>query len=308
MVGLFLQELAFDRFSLLIGPGNSLRDLRIAFVHCLLSGYLPAAYLYLMQATRQTITTLTPLLDKQSNAASALNPLSVRDRTALLAGLIGIFFTFLTTLLTASTPWDISTWTLESGWHRILGPWIGWWFGWISLGISRTSRQVAHLTTRIKKVNLLDLSPLDPFVKHGLLTALLIVGAVSIGSLFLFDPGSGMWLVVASVVGISLPLALLGLFMPVRGVYLQIHAAKQVETAWIREQIQQARDSLRDTSGQRPPGSLADLLAYQNFIEEVPEWPLQSLSIVQVFVYLLIPVLSWVGGLLIENVLGFFFG
>ena len=96
--------------------------------------------------------------------------------------------------------------------------------------------------------------------------------------------------------------------MPVRGVYLQIRAAKQIEMAWIGERIQQTRDSLKDASDQQPPGSLADLLAYQNFIEEIPEWPLQSLSIVQVFVYLLIPVLSWVGGLLIENILGFFFG
>jgi hypothetical protein len=53
---------------------------------------------------------------------------------------------------------------------------------------------------------------------------------------------------------------------------------------------------------------LADLFAYQQLIKDVPEWPIEGSARLQVVLYMAIPVVSWFGSLLIENLLGFVFG
>lgn len=150
-------------------------------------------------------------------------------------------------------------------------------------------------------MDLLDLSPLSPFVNQGLLTTLTIIGFVSIFSLFLLEPRQ--WPVVVIMVGFTIPLALLGLLLPVRGLHKRIHEAKQAELQWTRERISQSRELLHDTSPELSSGRMADMEAYLRLIEDVPEWPFQSSTLVRVAFYLLIPIASWFGGLLIEGVL-----
>jgi hypothetical protein len=231
----------------------------------------------------------------------------VKASSLLIFCSIGVLIAVIFSYLTAQSPWDLSAWTPEVGWHRVLGPFIGWWLGWFILAIWKTSSRTSRLATRIVSVDLLDLSPLSPFVKQGLLMALLTVGSVSICSLFLLDPEQRQWLVVASVIGVSLPLAMLGLWLPVRGVHRRIQQAKEVELAWTRERIRQSRALLHDGSADASPGQMVDLIAYLQFVEDVPEWPLQGLTIVRVTLYLLIPVASWLGSLLIESVLDYLF-
>lgn len=90
-----------------------------------------------------------------------------------------MLFTVGTPFLTAQSPWDPSTWSPEVWWHRVHGLFIGWWLGWFVLAVRDTSALTSRLAARIGSVDLLDLSPLSPFVKQGLLTALLTVSAVS---------------------------------------------------------------------------------------------------------------------------------
>ena len=100
--------------------------------------------------------------------------------------------------------------------------------------------------------------------------------------------------------------------MPVRGARERIREAKGVELAWTRDGIRESRTHLHnlfsDTSPDASDGQMADLTAYQRLIEDVPEWPFRISTLVQVLLYLLIPVASWIGGLLIENGLGYLFG
>ena len=70
----------------------------------------------------------------------------------------------------------------------------------------------------------------------------------------------------------------------------------------------QSKSLLYDLSAPESPGRMADLIAYLQLIEDVPEWPIQGSAVVQVALYLLIPVVSWLGSLLIENLLGFLLG
>jgi hypothetical protein len=225
-------------------------------------------------------------------------------RGLIISGLLGMLFTLFTPYLTTVVPpWDPSTWAPEVWWHRVLGLFIGWWSGWFSAAVWITSTRTSRLAAWVLKVDLLDVKQWAPFVRQGLLTALLIVGLVSILSLMLLDPTE--WPVIAAGVGLCLSLALLGFWLPVRGAHRRIRLVRDDELEWIRQQIHLARDRLQDAA---VSGEMGDLIAYHQLIEEAPDWPFQASSLVQVVLYLLIPVASWVGGLLIEGILSQLFG
>jgi hypothetical protein len=313
LLGLFLQELLLGRFNVIYGPLGSPRDFRLAIVHCLLAGYFPSACLYLLRSMRTTADELGSILgaDREAPAGDPMSHLGregpIGTRVLLLSGLAGVLFSGLMPLLTAETAaWGPSTWSPEVWWHRIVGLFIGWWLGWFVLAIRYSSMRVSRLAARIEMLDLLDLRPFAPFVKQGLLTSALAVGALSLVSLLLIEPGQ--WPVVVITVGLALPLAILGLLWPMRGVHQRIREAKEAELEWTRERIRRASAFVYKLSAPESPGQLADLYAYQQLIKDVPEWPIEGSALVQVTLYLAIPVVSWFSSQLIGDLLDFLFG
>ena len=312
LILLILQEVLLGRLSVVFGPMGSPRDLRLAIVHCLLAGYLPSACLYLWRGARNTVDELGSILRPDDDvpagdtATHMGEGIHVGTRGLLLAGLSGMLLAVLFPLLTAETAaWDPSTWYPEVWWHRLLGLFIGWWFVWFVLAIWYTSTQTSRLAARIHELDLLDLSPLSPFVKQGLLTSLLAVGAATLFSLFLLEPGQ--WPAVVIAVGLTLPLAIVGLLLPVRGAHRRIREVKEAELEWTRERIRRASAFVLKLSAPESPGQLADLYAYQQLMEDTPEWPIEGSAFLQMTLYLTIPIVSWFCSLLIENLLGFVF-
>jgi hypothetical protein len=309
---LFLQELLLGRLSVIFGLTASSRDLRLAIIHCLLAGYLPSACLYLWRGMRQTAAELESILkpdDDFPDGDSATHfgdRLPVSTKSLVLAGLLGALLGVLSPLLTAESAWDPSTWYPEVWWHRVLGLFISWWAGWFILTIWVTSKQTSRLAARIQRLDLLDLSPLYPFVKQGLLTSLLAVGTVSLFSLFLLEPGQGPVVVISA--GLTLPLAIAGLLLPVHGAHLRIREVKEAELEWTRERIRRASSFVYKLSAPESPGQLADLYAYLQVIDDVSEWPIESSALLQVTLYLAIPAVSWFGNLMIGKLLDFLFG
>jgi hypothetical protein len=308
LLGLFVQELLLGRFTASASALGSLRELRLAIIHCLLAGYIPSACLYLLRRMRATAGELGIILGAEKGSAAADlaahvgqgKPISTR--VLLLSGFSGMLLTVLTPFLTAQTaPWDPATWSAEVWWHRLLGLFIGWWIGWFVLAIRYTSTEVSGLATGIQRLDLLDLRPFAPFVKQGLLTSALVVGALSIASLFLIEPDQLP--IVLIVVAICLPLAVLGLLLPMRGVRQRIREIKAAELAWTGERIRRASAFVYRLSAPESPGQLADLYAYQQLIKDVPEWPIEGSALVQVTLYLLIPIASWFGSTLVEGLL-----
>jgi hypothetical protein len=131
--------------------------------------------------------------------------------------------------------------------------------------------------------------------------AMLTIGAVSIGSLYLVDPE--LWLGVVFMLGMCLPLALITSLLPVRGVHRRISEAKQSEIEWTRNRIQQYRSLMENSSSKVSPGQMADLTAYLELIEGVPVWPFQTSTIARLLLFLLIPVASWAGKQIIVTAL-----
>lgn len=303
LFGLLLHEYLLDNLTVIFEPG-SLRhhDFRIAVIHCLLAGYLPAVYFHGIRVTRNNINELEKVIEPVNVTTST----NIGKRSLIFWGLGGTMLAVFIPYLTAQSPWDPSTWNPEIWWHRGLGLFVGCWGGWAIFAGWHSSKRFSQLAVIINSVDLLDLSPLSPFVKQGLLTALSIIGFVSICILFLLEPGQ--WPAVVILVGLTIPLALLGLLLPVRGLHQLIREAKQAEIVWTRERIRQSRPLLHSMTPEKSSGKMGDLEAYLRLIEDVPEWPFQTSTIVRVVLYLMIPIASWFGGLLIGGMLEIIWG
>jgi hypothetical protein len=305
LLGLLLQGIVLDRFPVILGDIERLAEFRIAVVHCLLAAYLPSACLYLLRGARNTIDELGPILTPADDLPPLDAVADVGKRRLFVAGLMGVSLAMFLPLLTAfESPWDPATWTPEVLWHRMLGPFIGWWLAWFVLTVWHTSAQTSRLAARIGAIDLFDLSPLFPFTRQGLLTALLAVAGATIVSLFLLDPGQGPAVVIA--IAICLPVAALGLLLPVRGAHRRIREVKKAELEWTRDRIRQSRSLLNDSQTQGAPGvvpgQMADLVAYLQLVDDAQEWPFQGSTFVQIVLYVLIPAVSWFASALVKVV------
>jgi hypothetical protein len=279
---------------------------RIAISHCLMAGYFPAAYYALLRGTREIVHELAETLDPTDEDWSVDSAVQVKTRTLLICCAIALLAAVAMPYITSETPpWDPSTWPPEIWWHRLLGLFGAVWIGCFFAAVLDTAAQTFGLADWIDVVDLLDLSVWSPFVRQGLLTSLLVVGGLTVQAVRLYEPVERS--VLAITFGMTLPLALLGLWLPVRGAHRRIRQAKEAELARISERIQQARTLLLDGAVVGSPGISPDhmpgLIAYLQLIDRIPEWPFQASTAVQVVLYLLIPVASWLGSLLIEGLL-----
>jgi hypothetical protein len=309
-----VQEILLDRFTLMRADPDVLMLFRIAISHCLMAGYFPAAYYALLRGTRETVHELGESLDPTDEDWSMDSAVQVNKRTLLICCTIALLASVGMPYLTSETPpWNPSTWPPEVWWHRLLGLFAAVWVGFFFAAVIDTAAQTFRLADWIDVVDLLDLSVWSPFVRQGLLTSLLVIGGLTVQAVRLYEPRERV--ILAITFGLSLPLALLGLWLPVRGAHRRIRQAKEAELARISKRIQQARTVLLDGAVSGSAGISPDqmlgissdqmpgLIAYLRLIESIPDWPFRASTAVQLVLYLLIPVASWVGSLLIENLL-----
>ena len=95
------------------------------------------------------------------------------------------------------------------------------------------------------------------------------------------------------------------LVLPVRGVQLRIQQAKQEELERVNRAILGETDALQGTAlaGRAGSPSLADLIAYRGLVDSVREWPFNAETVRRFGLYLLIPLVSWSGGALVERLI-----
>jgi hypothetical protein len=318
VAALLISETILDRWSGLLQegplqpfarrPGGILRDLRIAVVHCLLVGYLPAAFLHVLRSGRKTVLALQEALAcTEAECRELADSIDFSRRGLLVAGLVGFSITFVTPFLAPPVPeslWNPATWSAEVAWHRTLGPILGWWTGWFVYAVFAVSRRLSRLAIKLSSVDLFDLGPLAPFTQQGLTNALLMVGFVSLSSLFLIESGQGI--VVTLVGGVTLFVAGAALLMPMRGVQQRIRAAKENELEWLDAEIRGQKGALRSGEDRRV-GEIADLAAYRSLVVRTREWPLNPSTYFRFALYMLIPLGSWAAGAVVERIVERFF-
>lgn len=298
-IGWYAAEGALSRQS-----GGPLRDLRIAVVHCLLAGYLPAAFLAVVRGGRQTVLALQGALDCSREECEALAA-SVRfsptwlGALALLGLTVGISGPYIVPPV-PETPWNPATWSAEVTWHRMLGPVLAVGTALLAYSIAAVSRRMSRLASDLSSIDLLDLRPLLPFTQQGLVNALLLAGFIAIAGLMLLtEAGFGLLALLSG--GPMLAATGLALVLPLRGVHGRIRKAKEAELARVDAELRIRVVTWKAHGADRRPGDFADLAAYRDLISGVQEWPASSSTYLRFALYLLIPVLSWAAAGLVEH-------
>jgi hypothetical protein len=313
LLALVASETALDRWPAIVQaaqggalarqPTGILRDFRIAVVHCLLAGYLPAAIFAVALSGKRTVLALQGALDcTPAECESLAGSIRFSPVALTVAVLIGLGFGFGTPYLTPPVPqdlWNPSTWSPEVTWHRILGPMTSAGGVVLAYAIVAVSRRMSSLAADLKSIDLFDVEPLLPFTQLGLVNALLLMGLVAIaGLMVLTESGFG-------ILGALLGAAIFGtagiaLALPMHGVHRRITKAKAAELAWVDGQLREQRAVLK-SGAERTSGDLSDLAAYRELVRSVRDWPINTSSYLRFALYLLIPVISWAAAALVER-------
>jgi hypothetical protein len=304
-------EYALGRHELLDSGGDlfyGLRDLRVAMVLCLITAYLPTAYVYVLRGAIRSLSLLRPVLARTDAGFDALaaDVGSYPRWSSLGASLLGTGFFVLLPLSIepgAELAYDVSRWSPELVWHRVLAPVIGWWLGRIIYAVIAESSRLSRASRHLTAIDLLDLRALAPFTRQGLANAFWVVGLFSISALLLLEVG--FLALVAQAGTLTLAVAMVSLVLPVRGVHRRIRAEKEAELDRVRAAIRGDRSGLVESriASQAEALSLADLVAYEARIEKVREWPFDASTLIRFALYLMIPLGSWSGGALVERLI-----
>lgn len=155
----------------------------------------------------------------------------------------------------------------------------------------------ARLAHSLAEIDLLEPGPVRVFARRGLRRALRWLVLASFASFIVLDAG---WdgppaLVFLVIVGF----ALVSFVLPLRGAHQRVRSEKEHALDALRQGIRNERE--RVASGEGSGGRLADLLAYEERIANVSEWPIDGFTVLRLSFYLLLPMGSWLGGALVER-------
>ena len=313
LVALFLGvELALGRLPYLLGQAQSgwaddaQLNARIALIQIFLVAYLPAAFADGARGARGAIESILPALRGDAAELAALRDEAGRYDAGRLrvAGWVGIGLAVLIPFwidreLAAWAVWDKM---LEPNAQRALLLPTGWLAARFLYSVTAEARRLSRAGALVQ-VDLLDLRAFAPLTRQGMRYALLVLGLLSIMLLYGYDYDKpGLMAVVATMGVLALGAAVTALLVPLRGARGAIQQAKRRELDWCEAALRDARASLADgraTSGR----SLADLVAWRNLVHAVPEWPLDAPTLRRFFLYLAIPLGSWLGGAVVDQIL-----
>jgi hypothetical protein len=184
-------------------------------------------------------------------------------------------------------------------------------FGRVTACIIAAVRVYSRVGERGVKVDLLDLAPLSPLTQHGLRIVLFLViaEAASVTSVVIgptpANSSTALALFVASTSWVLL-LSAAAFLLPVRGLRRRIRTRKAEELAKIRGDIRTDQDLVAQRGSDSAEAStrLPGLITLEKRIESVREWPFDAPTLTRFFLYVAIPLGSWVGGALVERLLG----
>lgn len=282
----------------LAGGGELLtaRDARLAVIIPLLVGYAPAAQRILAVASRRNLAELGRATGRP---LPQLEPLG---RRRLVMGLALL----LVPLTALAIDREIGLYFEPRYWG---GAQVCNWLAGALLcaGVARFghatfgwSRAFAKSAPRASELDLFERAWLAPFARQGLLCALLWL---VIPALFAGNLGD------APFVLVSLPLTLgcvgigfAALWLPTAGVRRSLVDAKRAELSRVHGALRGDRAALEGLGVRHEPEpSLADLLAYERFLQGLPTTPFEQASWIRFGLYLALPIGSWLGGALVER-------
>jgi len=163
-----------------------------------------------------------------------------------------------------------------------------------------SSQRVSRLSERAARIDLLDLRGLAPLARIGLRSAFAFALAASMIAAMASDELALP--VTLLTVALVAALGALSLLVPVRGAHRAIRAAKDAELRAVRGAIARARTAalVGGVESAEAAPRLGGLLALEARIAAVSEWPFDVGTFVRFFVFLALPLGSWIASALVE--------
>jgi hypothetical protein len=155
------------------------------------------------------------------------------------------------------------------------------------------------------EVDLFDQSSLLVFARKGLRSTVVWVLMSSVFSMFWVLDSAGQANVILPI-GV-LALVTVALVAPTRGVHLRIVAAKAIELARVGDAIRtESAASLTPRSAGALPedARLGNLIQYQEFVRSIRDWPFDLSIVARSMLLILLGAGSWLGGAVVERLLG----
>jgi hypothetical protein len=267
----------------------------------------PAATVWALRGAERDLRDLRPLLHAGSGPDDTdLGRLFLLGhRTLSLIGAAGVAIAL--GLLFTPGSWQDGRPAMEHpnfAWAALRSSALGWLVA-RTIGIElAVAWGFARLGERGVAVDWLEQRPLAPFARKGLRSVFLLLVYSVLFSLFLLEPWGK---VVAVPMLVLFPaLCVAALLLPVSGVHRRLAAAKQAELARVDAALRaEAEANLKPAAAQAAPSArLANLVAYRGLLDATGTWPFDLAVWLRFALYVSLGLGSWLGGALVERLLG----
>jgi hypothetical protein len=280
-------------------PLWSVRDARVAVVISLLAAGMPVVLRLHDASTRRNARALAEAGEVD---AELLLTHGARERWV---GLLAILVLPLIALSVDRDPgfyFRGGYWTPTKVWYWLLGFACCIATGTTIARVLADAQRFSRLGRALRRVDLLDPSALAPFGRQALRS---VVPGLFLVSIFAANLTDRAFLWATALLGaLTLGLSGAALLLPLRGVRARIQEAKRQELARVHAAIRGEPGALQGSPlARRPVPGLAELLAWREAVQAVPEWPIDTGTRLRLAAFLGIPLLSWLGGALVERAL-----
>lgn len=226
-------------------------------------------------------------------------------RSMRVATIIGFAFGlgFLLFLLGVNANWDVIGFLSSAGlWFALVTP-ILWTL--MARGIVGTVTAGNSLSKTIRDQLEIDLYRHHELAVFGRIAMRgAFVWLIFVGIILLFFADGSAALYFQPTLYVALGVAFWSFISTMQPVRSKIRAAKESELKLIREHLAKARMGLGTETSQEIPA----LIALEDRVERIREWPLDLPTAMRLPLYLLIPIVPWLGAGFAETMLGNMFG
>jgi|GEM_PF-604476 len=157
-----------------------------------------------------------------------------------------------------------------------------------------TARFLAKLHRQPLALNIFDLTPLEPIARRSLFYALVLIGGITLGLIFV--PNQGVRGLIIN--GIVILVAVLIFFLGMRDTHIVMRTTKERELRIVRQNLAAVHQQLLEQVARGQLENLPTLstntnlwLNYEKRIKEAPEWPFTSTMIRNLLMSTLIPII-----------------
>lgn len=274
-------------------------------------GYIFWASHYAVYGVDQNIEHLPPdLVDMEQISEADLDALHYPRFMLIGAGVMGVLFCVLAAQLSYQGFTHLIQGQMDTAEGAMLLTRVLLFFlvGQVLYVIFALISRMRRFGKRNLKIHLFALQRLRPFARMGLPLALILTVAAAIPaalSISWSGPGAELSFNIFIVVPVQAA-AIVAAAIPFLAIRQRIVQEKQTELDRLESALYGKPDALLNSpmADRLKELDLTALIAYKKQVEDVPNWPFLASTSKSLGFYVLIPVMGWIGGALVERLLG----